>query len=432
MRNKFLATALLVILPFFVTACTLRDLPVIGKFFPQGKNTSTFPTGPVTINMWGLWESPDVMQGVIAKYKEKRPNVTVNYDDRSVIKLVDYKETVYTRAGQDGAPDIVMVHDSWMPGLKASLAPAPANVLTAQAYTDRFYAPAVKSAVADGKVYAAPYYYDGLVMVYNKKHFAEIDQQDPPTAWEEFRRIALELTIRGKDGSLVRGGAAIGNANNITFFADILGLMLSQAKVNIPADLDSKPAQDALSFYTNFVTEDRVWNDSFAEAATAFAQEKVSIIFVPSWNLLDIVKARPDLEIGVAPVPQALPDDPVTWGSFWMAAVPNGSKNKEVAWDFVNFLTQDEAQLQMFSENTKARLFGAPYSSKTLKGQLDTNPMLKPFVDTADMANVGITSCRAGNKAAEDAIRDAINTTIQSGNSAAALTTAKSKLANTK
>lgn len=407
--SKVITLALLLTLPFVLTACTLKDLPVIGKFFDK-----PVVQKPVTLNMWGLWESPTVMNTLIAKYKETHPNVTINYDDRSVIKLTDYKETVYTRASQADAPDIVVVHNSWVPGLKESLSEAPKEIITPQIYAQRFYDTAVKSAVIDDKVFALPLFYDGLVLVYNKDHFAEIDQQSPPTAWEEFRRIAIALTVRGDKNQMVRAGAAIGTANNIDFFSDILGLMFSQAKVEIPSELDSKPAQDALTFYTNFAKEDRVWANDLPEASISFVGERVSMIIVPAWNLLDIVTARPDLNIGVAPVPQAIPSEPVSWGSYWMSSVTAGSKNKEAAWEFLKFLSENDQELTLFSEASKNRQYGPAFASMDLKSQLDTSPYLKPVLDQASFATSGKVAARVGNVSAVNALKDAVNTVLSS------------------
>lgn len=414
MRNKLLTIALLVVLPFFVTACTLQDLPVIGKFFgntPPG-NVGTSKSG--TVSIWGLWESPEVMDALIAKYKEVSPNVTVVYDDRSILKPDQYKEIVYTRMMQeaDAPADVVFVHDSWVPSLRQYLSSAPKDFMDANTYSTTFYPAAVDNAVADGRIYAVPAYYDGLALVYNKKHFEAIEQQTPPTAWEEFRRLALNLTQKDKDGNVIRAGAAIGAADNIDFFSDIIGMMFAQAGVALPSELDSKKAQDAVTFYTTFLNEDGVWSTSLPEASAAFAQEKVSMIFIPSWNLLDIIKVRPDLSIGVAPVPQAIASTPVSWGSFWMYSVPAKSKNQDVAWDFIKFLATDEAQLLMFSTASQYRTYGAPYANVSLRDQIASGaaaPYLKPYLDTASFSKSNVFSARAGNVTASTALKDAIN-----------------------
>jgi ABC-type glycerol-3-phosphate transport system substrate-binding protein len=429
MRYKILTAILVVSLPLFLAACTLKDIPVIGTFF--GGNT-VVANLPVTLNVWGLWESPEVMDTLIQKYKTLHPDVTINYDNRSVVAPSLYKDTVKGRLSQAGVPDVVVVHNSWVSEIKDYLSPAPASLITPEVYSQHFYPVSSQSAVIDGKIYAVPMYYDGLVLAYNKKHFEEINQTTPPTAWEEFRRLALDLTQTTKDGVFVRSGAAIGTADNIDFFSDILGLMFAQAGIKVPDDLSSKAAQDALAFYITFVKEDKIWDNSLPEASKAFAQGKVSMIFTTTWNLLDIIKANPSLDIGVAPVPQALPDTPISWGSFWMYAVPKNGQNTDAAWQFINFLTQDEQQLALFDQASKFRAYGAPYSSVVLAPQVASGPsaqFIKPVLDTAPFAVSGYFAGRSGNAFQVDALKTAVNSVLlNSITPAQALNTLKATL----
>lgn len=306
------------------------------------------------------------------------------------------------------------VHVSWVPRMISMglLNPMPSSVMDMTHFQESFYPVANDNLISDGKIYGLPIYYDGLVLVYNKAHFKEIGQTNPPTAWEEFRRLALELTVRGENNQLVRAGAAIGAADNIDFFSDILGMLFSQAGISIPSELDTKPAQDALTFYTNFVTEDQVWDKSMVEASTAFAQEKVSMIFIPSWKLLDILSARPDLDIGVAPVPQAVLENPATWGSFWVDVVPKASKNVQESWDFINFFVQKDQQIMLFNEGSKVRAFGTPYSLKSLGLEVSTNPYLKPLLDTAEYAKSFEMSAKSGNRRQVEVLRGVVNTVL--------------------
>jgi multiple sugar transport system substrate-binding protein len=411
MRKKILTIALLLVLPFFVTACTLQDLPVIGKLISKVPSPAT---GSGTVNVWGLWENPEVLDVAIAKYKEANKNVNVNYDDRSVIKPDQYKDTVVTRLNQNDVPDVVVIHSSWVPALKSYLSPMPSGLMSTQDYTSKYYPVASKNAVLDNKIYAVPVYYDGLMLVYNKKHFAEVEQINPPTGWEELRKLALSLTKRDEKGNLVRAGAAIGAADNIDFFSDILGLLFAQAGVQYPNELDSTKAVDALTYYT-LLYNDGMWNNSMPEASVAFAQEKVSMIFIPSWNLLDIIKSRPDLDIGVAPVPQALPENPVSWGSFWMFAVPEKSTNKEAAWNFIKYLASDEAQLTMYSKASTYRTYGAPFASVSLAGQIKGSANAKylaPLLDTAPFSVTDELAARSGNMVQVTALKEAVDSLI--------------------
>lgn len=427
LHRKYLFVLSLLVLPFLLTACSVQELPVIGKYFGKGAVVG----GPTTLTVWGMWESPEVMKAVVAKYEATHPNVKINYEDRSQMKPTDYKDTVFSRAAKDTGADVVLVHNTWVPKLKGSLTPMPAKLMDAQTYAQTYYPASASSAVADGKIYAIPQYYDGLALVYNKAHFDAIGQKSAPTAWDEFRGLATKLSQRS-EGKLMRAGAAIGNANNVDFFSDILGLLFTQAGADMPKDLDSQYTKDALTYYTNFVKVDGVWDDTFPEASEAFAKEKVSMIFIPAWNLLDIIKSRPDLQIGVAPVPQASPKDPTTWGSFWMFAVPAGSKNQAAAWDFAHYMGQEEAQLTMYSEASKYRSYGAPYSMVSLSGQLSSQQYLKTYLDTAPYSKSSELASRAGNVVQVTALKEAVNAVLSGQDVTTALTAAKGKMLQAK
>jgi ABC-type glycerol-3-phosphate transport system substrate-binding protein len=387
---------------------------VVGPLFGGGGDGGDPSATQKTINYWGLWDNPEVMQMLIQKYEEEHPNIKINYDDRSVLSPGDYREGVFTRLGSEGAPDIIRVHASWLPFLKENLAPNPN--LSDEDFRNKFYPIASRTAILDNKVYAVPLYYDGLVLVYNKDHFAEINQDLAPTAWEEFRKIALESTIRNEKGDgIVRAGAAIGNADNIEFFSDILGLMFAQANVKVPDDFGDGAAVDALKFYTNFYKEDRVWDNSFPEAAAAFAKGDVSMVFVPTWNLLDIIQAKPDMNIGVAEVPQAVPKNPKSWGSFWMESVTAASPNKDVAWDFLNFLVREETQMEYYSESLKFRQFGAPYSIVSLAEQIDDTSYVKPLLNSAPYAETSVIVARAGNDRFVEIMKKTVNFVVDAG-----------------
>ncbi len=417
-KNKFLTIAFVLTLPLFLTACTLADVPFVGQFFGGngGGGSGVESVGSANLTIWGLWENTDVVNAMIEKFKEQNPDVTINYDDRSVIKpLVEYKERAYSRATDETGPDIMRVHISWIPSLANSLVPMPEGMMDAETFARTFYPSATENLVRNGQIYGLPTYYDGLVLVYNKDHFEEIGQTEAPTAWEEFRRIALQLTVRGDGNNLVRGGAAIGTSSNIDFFSDIIGLLFAQAGVKVPADVDGKAAQDALSFYLNFAREDRVWSDGMPEASVAFSQGKVSMIFVPVWNLLDIVTAHPEMNIGVAPVPQASADNPAAWATYWVDVVPLSSKNPKASWAFLKFMADEEQQAQAYSESTKFRVYGAPFSRVSMASQLASNPYIAPALQTAPFATTNVLANRAGNRRHVTSLGDSISNILNSG-----------------
>lgn len=390
----------LFLIPFVLTACTVSDLPVIGQFFKA-------PAQPVTLTYWGLWEDPKVMKILIDRYQEQNPNVTINYEDRSVMDLQTYKDRIVSGTGTSA--DIYRVHSSWIRAISPSLSPATSEVLSKEEFSQLFYPVMEKNLVLNNEVYGVPLFYDGLVLVYNRDHFSEIGQNNAPTSWEEFRVLAQDLSIR-EGNSLIRAGAAMGISSNISHASDIVGLLWAQAGVDFPSQLDSRAAADALDFYLNFYRQENVWDETFAESKIAFANEEVSMIFVPSWAILDILNANPKINLGVAPVPQADTSNPATYATYWVEAVSAQSPNKKAAWEFLKYLSSEESQKILYAENAKIRAFGSPYSSKNISADLLKDEFLGPVVNTANFAVVqNDLASMAGNNSITDLFSRAID-----------------------
>lgn len=152
------------------------------------------------------------------------------------------------------------------------------------------------------------------------------------------------------------------------------------------------------------------------------------MIFVPSWQVLDIISVSPNANsIGVAPVPQAIPDDPRSWGTFWMYAVPNNTTKSAVAWDFLNFISQDEQQLMYFDEASKVRFFGTPYPVASLASNV-SNPVLAPVLQTAPYARSNEFAGRSGNVTQVDALKTAVNSVLNGTSAETALKVVKETL----
>lgn len=433
MNYKTTSLAVLVALPFSLGGCNPKNLPVVGRLFgggaPEVKN--------VSLTVWGLWENEATMQPILQKYTAEHPSVTISYEDRSIMPLVDYKERVFTRAFEGTKPDIVMAHASWIPRLVAGGGAweVPAGVFES-GYVDTNFFPVVKEmGVVGGRLYSLPSSYDGLVLVYNKRHFEEAGIVSPPVDWEEFRRDAILLTVRtgGTENTppaLVRAGAAMGLADNIDHFSDVLGLMFVQAGVKIPDDLASEQAKDALTFYTNFAKEDGVWQASLLESVRSFADEKVSMILVPTWRMYELLaNMRDPTVIGVAQVPQALQDTPVSWASYWTWVVPKSSPSPNESWDVIKFLVDQQQQTTLFSEVSKIRPFGSIYSNVALAQNLSSNSYLRPAIESASYAKTAEIAGRAGNRRQYDALKQAVNDVLAGKSAGEALATAKDTIA---
>lgn len=162
--------------------------------------------------------------------------------------------------------------------------------------------------------------------------------------------------------------------------------------------------------------------------SAAFAKGQVSMIFVPTWQLLDIISASPNASsIGVAPVPQAIPQDPRSWATFWMYTVPANTSKSHAAWEFLKFLSQEDQQLMYYNEVSQERYFGSPYSLISLSDEV-SNELLTPVIEAAPYARSNEMAGRAGNVTQVDALKKAVNAVLSGESSEKALKAMKNTL----
>lgn len=348
---------------------------------------------PITLVYWGLWEPREVIQPLLDQYQKDNPEVTIEYQVRSP---EDHFQTVQSRLKSEGAPDIIRVHSSWVPFIKDNLQPIPAKVMTTQKYEQTFYPVNEYFLKYNDQYYGIPLMIDGLALVYNQKLFAEEGIINPPKNWSEFRELAARLTKTNSQGEIVQAGAALGYANNIDYFADILGLMFAQngvqftdakGKVNFHQSISpvgGNLGAEALSFYTLFAKKEQTWNPAWGNSTSQFTQGKVAMVFLPSHRLHEILSRSPSFRVGVSAVPQ-LPVvsgtlDAVNWANYWVEVVSRTSANGEAAWKFLNWLSAQEQLSQMYKNASMVRSFGEPFPRTDMSASLSGENYTLPYV----------------------------------------------------
>lgn len=419
---------LLFLVSLFLTGCSLQDPGSWLSALTGKKETS----GPVSLVYWGLFEGKEVMQPLIKEYQDKHPNVTIDYSARSFSTLSQYKELLLSRLKQGTGPDILRVHLTWLPQFSPDLAPVSLKTYSEKEYSGTFYPVTKEWSSVNGSLYSIPFQYDGLGLYINDAFLAEATGAAKPQTWYDFRVVAKKMAKISTDGNaqLLRAGAAIGNAGNIPHAADIFGLMFAQSDLSFPADISSQAAQDALTFYTNFLRVDKVWSASYPNSVQAFARGQVAMIFAPLWRMMDIINLNPKLKFSVNPVPQAPAQEGrnvtnTNWASFWTETVSNRSKNQEVAWDFLKFLSSKESLKKMYSLSSQSRPLGQPYSRVDLASDLSLDANITSVLAGAPTAQTAPITDVAGNDPYTEAINGAIEANLKGVSAAEALKTAQ-------
>lgn len=356
-----------------------------GSTAPTASDTPAAPVKQTVLTYWGLWEPTAVLEEVIGDYESQNPGMKIDYRVQS---HKDYRERLQTAIASGNGPDLFRYHAAWVPMLVDDLAVLPASVMSANEFQSTFYPVAAQQLQTEGKIVGLPIMYDGLVLFYNKD-ILETAGVEPPSTWSALKQLASELTVptdinERKNGNIQRSGLAIGNTTNVDHFSDILALLILQNGGD-PAEPAFTEVRDALVFYTNFVTEDAVWNSSLPNSTVAFARGDAAMMFAPSWRAHEIMELNPNLKFDTASLPQ-LSDEVITWANYWAEGVNTHGENKTAAWQFLKYLTSAEVMQQLYSSQSQVRSFGEPYARQDLADGLLDQPYVGAVLTDAPTA----------------------------------------------
>lgn len=342
-----------------------------------------------TVTYWSLWEPESVMRPLISEFETANPNIKIDYVFQS---QREYRERLQNALAAGHGPDIFRIHNTWIPMFRSDLDNIPAEVYSASDFENTFY-PVVKSDLRIGSNYVAvPLMLDGLALFTNDDLFDQAGKT-VPTSWDELRQTANDLSVcDSEDGRCVQGdkilisGAALGTADNVDHWQDILAVIMMQNNVNLNQPV-GQSAEDGLQYYTLFNRTDHIWDSTLPSSTVMFANGKLAMYLAPSWRVFDLQAINSKLKFSVHPLPQLPLDDargeiPTTWASYWVEAVNKRSTSTTAAWSWLKFLSSKET-LQKFHESASTgRAFGEIYARPDMASLL-TNPLTAAFVSQA-------------------------------------------------
>jgi ABC-type glycerol-3-phosphate transport system substrate-binding protein len=354
------------------------------KFWPKG----FLGIGkPGEIVWWGLWEDETIVRSLIDEYQASHNDVKITYVKQSP---QDYRERLMNSLAKGEGPDIFRFHNSWVPMLQNDLDKMPATVMTPQAFSETFY-PVMSSDLTSGTaIVGIPLGYDAITLYVNEDIFAKYGKS-VPTTWDDFRQTASDLTIKDDKGNVSQYGAAIGNTENMDHWQEVVALMLVQNGVSLTKP-DKQPglASDALAFYRQFYNVDKVWSDKLPPSTISFAGGNLAMYFGPTWRAFEIRQQNPSLNFRTVPVPQLPKQSPtepdVSYATYWVEGVWNRSNSKEVAWDFLKYLSTKESLEKLYKNASTTRLFGEPYPRVDMADSLIGDSVVGSVIKLAPVA----------------------------------------------
>ncbi len=368
--KAILGVILLIVVGFVIIAF------VIPFFSPKKVET-------VSLTYWGLWEDENTIRLVLTDFEKQNPNIKVTYTKQDIKQ---YKDRLVTRMQNGTGPDIFRFHNTWLPQVSTLLLPISSEVIKKEDFEKTYYGVVVNDLTRNGAIYGIPSGIDTLSLFVNTEILTNGGAQIP-TNWQDFGKVARQLTVKDESGKIITSGAALGTYDNVTHASDLVSLFFVQNGADIRnIEGTAKNTADALNFYTSFAIGDaKVWDETLDPSMLAFAKGDVAMYFGYSWDIFAIKALSPQLSFQVVPVPH-LPDRNMTIASYWADGISVKSKHQAESLLLLQFLSKKETVEKLFTQSSKQRLFGELYARKDLAEKLKSNVLIYPFVSQANEA----------------------------------------------
>jgi sorbitol/mannitol transport system substrate-binding protein len=211
--------------------------------------------------------------------------------------------------------------------------------------------PAMRNGLSiDGKLYAAPFYGESSMLMYRKDlaDKAGVQLGDKPT-WAQVKELAGKIhnPKEGLYGICLRGKPGWGdNMALITTMANTYGGQWFDA--GWKPQLESKPWQDAISFYVDLLKNygpPGSSANSFNEILALFNAGKCGMwvdATIAASFVSDPKQSKVADKVGFAQAPTAVTPKGANWLWAWALAIPSGSKKVPEAQKFISWATSKE------------------------------------------------------------------------------------------
>lgn len=384
---KFLKSKKIIILLIFAVLIT-------SGFGCKGTSTQVQEaTKPINLVYWRVFDDESSMGEIINAYNLLHRNITITYRK---LRYEEYENELINALAEDRGPDLFSIQNTWTRKYQNKIAPLPKTItmpyevitgtikkettielrtnpaLSLRELEANFVDAIPYDTVIDNQIYGLPLALDTMVLFYNKELLNNAGIPQPPTTWSEFRDQVKKITKQDRKGNLIQAGAAIGTNKNINRGTDILSLLMLQngtvmADENgypkfgeIPpmqADKSYVPAEEALSFYTDFsnpAKEIYTWNDLMPNALETFLSGNVAFFFGYSYDIPTIKARAPKLNWSITKMPQIEGNQKeINYANYWNEVVSKKSQHINEAWDFIQFATRAENDIKYLNVTGK-------------------------------------------------------------------------------
>lgn len=314
------------------------------------------PAKKVELNVFiGAPRFKDQFDKYFAQFKakelaEKNIEVTINLEMPNPEQA---KQILKTRLASNDAPDIFDVHA--VQDIPAYYKAGYLEDLSGQPFVGKLFESVRKTVTHDGKVVAVPMESLSWGYLYNKKVFNDLGLK-PAQTLDEMKAVVEKLNgskirpfmLAFQESWVPQLMTALSIGGTVTSERPDWIEKMNQGQASYS---DIKGIFDIIDLI-NANGTDKPFEVGSAAGATDFANGKAAMWVMGPWMAETMLKANPNFEFGVAPLPVS--NNPkgtmINLATSTSLALSKTSKNKEVAADLLNYILDDKDSSPFFNE----------------------------------------------------------------------------------
>ena len=345
-----------------------------------------------TLKLWTHQNEPwdPTYQADIEKFTALHPGVTIEMES---FPYQDFQSKLQTSLVSGDGADLYVIFGSWAADYMPTGALSKVPDELAKRMDEDFFPSAKGGFTYDGAYYALPLEYNieyGAMLV-NKKLFDEAGLSYPAT-WEELENISDKVSVRNGELMDMRGLDFVGYDSLPNLF---LSMILSTGGQYLEEDgktlnLTSPEAVAAMSKLVEYV-KDRAWTNldgitNYTEGGfSALFKDRAFMVMSGPWAVAtgtDSYGLQLGTDFDYVALPQYGEENLFAAETGWGFVVPESSKQKDLAWKFLEFLAEPE---NLMAHNIACEQIPPCKSVAEDPAYLAAMPYTKPILDI--MAN---------------------------------------------
>jgi multiple sugar transport system substrate-binding protein len=347
-------TVLLVIMIASLIAASCGPAPATAPTeAPEPTKVAETPKPPaeITIVHWQHHHEAraPVVEELAKEFMSENPGVKINFES---IPYDAYFDKLITALSTKTGPDVFQVPMEMAEQLinAGAIAPVPESVMTTKQIEDAFLPAAVERFKSGDKYYGLPTDVQTLILFINVDLLKECggDPAKPPATWEELKAQAQMCTKRDASGAITQAGLDTRYRWAVftqAMYSFIDGPVVDAA--NRKAMYDNEQGLAAWKLIAELMTgPNAVDSPEFLTGQRKFEQGKAVFYINHPVTRGRLEREAKNINWIAAPPPVPAGKKPVTPLHVWAYVVNADSKNQEMAWKWVQFLTNKDAQLK--------------------------------------------------------------------------------------